>query len=341
MSDGGNVDNRTVVAIWDCMNMLARARESTNEIAEEDDRIVDASHVCCSNCDMQRIRPEVYRCQLSGNVHVCGDRCKRFVVGKEYLTCKITGVCIGVDSALNFKGTDADVHGGSRGGVSSTCDGFEIIRVRTGSRDAKSKRETRVQSDSNVAHMRAASEGVIRELLWSRRRAELSNAIGARHGRIARRRMFVYVRQRTSANLPIVLTELQNLFVSEMQRTDGWICNKPPNDDGRVQHLIAQCLRVQLTMQKPAVRSRMQSPIFQLSAAMQNEYFALATLYILRDGIRGDNDEYIVQRDRFLNKYLPNLNSLNRFAYKKSRFSHATACIKMALNFYHKNRRWV
>ena len=319
--------------IWRCMERLQQARECSDEetidTTESLDVIVDADHVCTPECTMRRLPVTgqlMYRCAVSNNVHACGDACRAYTVGSEAYVCVITGNCVGKESALQYTMDETG------GGV--TRDGFEVRQLTSKTTRPVCKAVKHVNGSQSMCEherMQSIAERVVVLFLWSDARRKLETQIGLRHSRVAYRHMAAYIRTRTQAGLPIVLTDLQNLFVTEMHRTDGWMCGNAKPHSGRLRFLVQQCMQVQRMMQLPRVRAQLQSPIFQLGMALQHEYFSIATLYIMRDGMRNDKEVVIVKKDAYLNKYLPNLNNLVIFGFRKPRFSHATACVRMAL----------
>ncbi|KAK3249667.1 hypothetical protein CYMTET_40947 [Cymbomonas tetramitiformis] len=337
--------NKCYKQIWSCMERLQKARDGDanfdtsacgdvrlDEGGHAIDVQIDCNHVCTAECPMHRIDNKehvLYRCTVSQNVHACGVSCRAYTVTNECYVCEITGACVGTEERHNY--TVDDISG------SSNRDGFEICAITNRMRRALSKERTRDAADrkqcvaADFDRMRMVARRTVTLLLCSETRSKLETQIEYRHSRVAHRQMAAYVRARNLKSLPIVLTDLQNLFVTEMHRTDGWMCSNAKPSSGRLQFLIEQCVNVQRMMTNQRVRAKLQSPIFQLGKLLQYEYFSLAILYIMRDGLRDSKDHVLVKRDAYLNKYLPNLNNLSVFGFRKPRFSHATACVRMAL----------
>ncbi|KAK3243039.1 hypothetical protein CYMTET_47308 [Cymbomonas tetramitiformis] len=325
--------------IWDCMRSLESCRSGlhlSDSKSTEDIRI-DPSHACDARCDLRELGNDTFVCAHSRNTHFCGANCTHAVENREELVCKITGRCVGVVYGVSFGcgRRESDLP------TAYSTDGFEIVRTKKIELVACKPKSRKALDNAKVSKvlkqdMLGVAEQTIVALLWSDERERWCDEVRTRRSKFAHKRMSAYIRQRLRQDLPIVLTEVQNTFVTEMHRMDGWICKPPPVNEERLKYLKSQCVRIHLLMFCLTVRAKIHSPIFQLSQRYQLQYFTLAYLYIMRDGIRDDDGKNIVDRDFFLNKYLPNLNGLQKFGYKKSRFTHATACIKMAISLQKK-----
>ncbi|KAK3251042.1 hypothetical protein CYMTET_39586 [Cymbomonas tetramitiformis] len=287
---------------------------------------------------MREVAKHRYVCVSSGNMHACGPNCLAAVENREELVCPLTGLCVSASYKLSFKSADDDHNPRD---VKYSTDGFEIVQTRVKEtvqkralRDVSATKE-RIANRLSSNDLIQISDRVIRILLWSDKRKSLFHEVRTRRSRAALKRVSHHLRTRTHNKLPVILTDVQSIFITEMQRTDGWITNNPPRNEARVAHLSRQCAEVQRLMLSSTVRKQIRSPIFQLSSKCQMEYFALGMLYIMRDGIASDDGKSMVEKDFFLNKYLPNLNGLHMFDFRKSRFTHATTCIKMAMTLQH------
>lgn len=334
MTTNASTESVLLDRIWDCMRSIECCRSGPTHDDSKlcEDVRNDPSHTCDARCEMRENRDDVFVCARSGNVHFCGANCTRAIENHEGLVCEITGRCIGVTYGVSFGSgkRDADVPS------AYSTDGFEIVRTKkmetTAARSGGGKRsEDARPAKISKPEMFDVAEQTIVMLLWSSDRERWCDEVRTRRSKFAHKRMSAYIRDRNRQRLPVVLTELQNTFVTEMHRMDSWICKTPPMNKERLKYLVGQCVRVHRLMFSPSVRSNIHSPIFQLSQRYQLQYFTLAHLYIMRDGIRDDDGKNVVERDLFLNKYLPNLNGIQKFGFKKSRFTHATACIKMAV----------
>ncbi|KAK3284448.1 hypothetical protein CYMTET_7892 [Cymbomonas tetramitiformis] len=335
MSTAPTESDEVLARIWDCMRSLESGRSGLDldDSKSIEDVCKDPSHECDARCELCEVRADVFVCSLSNNIHFCGANCTRAVENHEELVCTVTGKCVGAVYGVTFgcARRDTDVPG------AYSTDGFEIVRTKKSETiSAKSVSRRRVGEAAatklSKPEMLSVAEQTIVTLLWSYERQLWCDEVRVRRSKFAHKRMSAYIRERLRKRLPVVLTEVQNTFVTEMHRMDGWICKAPPLNRERLKYLKGQCAWIHRLMFSSSVRENIHSPVFQLSQQYQLQYFTLANLYIMRDGIRDDNGKNIVERDLFLNKYLPNLNGLQKFGYKKSRFTHATACIKMAVS---------
>eukprot|EP00854_Cymbomonas_tetramitiformis_P000080 gene80-115_t len=322
-------DQSVLDRIWICMHSLL-ARTDMHEVVESRcDVHMDPTHRCTKNCEFVLSETNTYVCKSSSNVHYCGNRCDKAIDNGEEMVCPLTALCVSKIFKQSFKSTDPE-HGGSR--IQDTMDGFEIVKTKTcevvPQHRAIRKTPTRTMHEDDVNKV---VRSVIVRLLWSDKRNALHREIHHRRSKGAYKKVHSYVRQNLKNVMPIVLTDIQSIFITEMQRSDAWSMKGPPYNAERLEYLSSQCLRMQRIMNDHVVRACIQSPLFQLSQRTQTEYCALAMLYIMRDGVSSDTDECVVGRDMYLNKYLPNLNGLHNFGFKKSRFTHASSCLKMAL----------
>ncbi|KAK3255100.1 hypothetical protein CYMTET_35727 [Cymbomonas tetramitiformis] len=340
-ADAKKHESQLLQKIWSCMRYIeastaGECREVDEASLVDDCPKRDPTHTCTTNCDMREVAKHKYVCTGSGNVHACGPNCLDAIENREELVCPLTGLSVSVLYKLTFKSANDD-HS-SRDAKYST-DGFEIVRTRV--KESKGRAcgtgspKRRVAPHLPQNELLKISDSVIRVLLWSDKRKSLFDDVKTRRSRAALKRVSHHLRSRSHNRLPVILTDVQSIFITEMQRTDGWISHTPPCNEARIAHLGRQCVQVQSLMLSNTIRKQIRSPIFQLSCRCQMEYFALGMLYIMRDGITSENDESVVQKDLFLNKYLPNLNGLHVFNFRKSRFTHATTCIKMALMLQH------
>ncbi|KAK3289858.1 hypothetical protein CYMTET_2717 [Cymbomonas tetramitiformis] len=322
-------DQSVLDHIWACMNSLV----AQNEVHEEDgptcDVCVDPTHKCTDNCEFVLREMHTYVCKSSSNVHYCGNRCTKVVDNGEEMVCPLTALCVSKIYRQSFKSTDPE-HGGHK--VQSVTDGFEIVKTKRS--ELMPQPRVKLKKLHRTLHQDDAhkvAQSVVNRLLWSDKRTALQRDIHRRKSKSAYKKVHSYLRYRLKNVMPIVLTDIQSIFITEMQRSDAWSMKSPPYNAARLDYLSSQCTRMQRIMDDAVVRACIQSPLFQLSKRTQVEYYALAMLYIMRDGVSSDTDECVVGRDMYLNKYLPNLNGLQHFGFKKSRFTHASSCLKMAL----------